>query len=137
MPYLLSEEQQQISAEARRLLADAYSPARLRGLQETPGGYDEVFWSAAREMGWTGAAIPEADGGLGLGAVELGLIAVECGRVVAGAPYLSTSFAVAEALRLWGDEDLKARRLPALASAGRRAAFRSSSPQRRRASAVA
>jgi len=116
MPYLLTDEQQQISAEARRLLTDTYSGERLRALLDAPCGHDQAFWAACQEMGWTGAAMPEAYGGLGLGPVELGLIALECGRVVAGAPYLATSYAVAEALRLWGDDDVKAGRLPDLAA---------------------
>ena len=43
MPYLLTDEQQQISAEARRLLTDTYSGDRLRALLETPGGHDQAF----------------------------------------------------------------------------------------------
>lgn len=115
MPYLLTAEQQQIGAEARRLLGDTYSGERLRMLQEAEGGYDQSFWAACGEMGWTGATIPEAYGGLDLRAVDLCLIALECGRVVCGAPYLATSYVLGEALRLWGDEALKAEHLPRLA----------------------
>jgi acyl-CoA dehydrogenase len=116
MPYLLTDEQQQISQEARRLLGERYSGERLKTLLETRGGYDEGFWAACREMGWTAVTVPEAYGGLGLGAVELCLIALECGRVAAGAPFLAASFAVGEAIRLWGDEDAKTRLLPSIAS---------------------
>jgi acyl-CoA dehydrogenase len=116
MPYLLTDEQQQISAEARRLLTDTYSGDRLRTLLETPGGHDQAFWAACQEMGWTGATVPEEYGGLGLSAVDLCLIALECGRVVCGAPYLATSYALGEALRLWGDEDLKSHWLPGVAA---------------------
>ena len=116
MPYLLTDEQQQISAQARRLLTDTFSGARLRALLDAPGGHDQAFWAACQEMGWTGATVPEAHGGLGLGAVELGLIALDCGRVVCGAPFLATGYAVGEALRLWGDEGLKASFLPSVAT---------------------
>jgi len=123
MPYLLTDEQQQISAQARRLLTDTFSGARLRALLDTRGGHDQAFWAACQEMGWTGATVPEEHGGLGLGAVELGLVALECGRVICGAPYLATGYALGEALRLWGDETLKASYLPSLATGELKAAI--------------
>jgi acyl-CoA dehydrogenase len=116
MPYLLTPEQQQISDEARRLLSQTYSSETLKRLLEQDGAYDEAFWASCRDMGWTGVTIPEEYGGLGLSAVELCLILQECGRVVCGAPYLTTSFAVGEALRLWGDEAARTALLPGLAA---------------------
>src|SRR5207244_2768229 len=44
------------------------------------------------------------------------ILALECGRVVAGAPFLWTSFGVTEALRLWGDVAVKSALLPAFAA---------------------
>ena len=114
MPFLLSDEQQQISREARKLLTDLYSGARLRACLESKGAYDEVFWSACQEMGWTGVTVPEAYGGLALSPVELCLIAQECGRALGGAPFLAGSFAVGDAVRLWGDETGKNAYLPGM-----------------------
>jgi acyl-CoA dehydrogenase len=74
-------------------------------------------------MGWTAITVPEAYGGLGLGPVELGIIAEECGRVACGAPFLTTSFAVSEAVRLWGDERLKQDMLPRIAGGDHIGAF--------------
>ncbi|HET6971871.1 MAG TPA: acyl-CoA dehydrogenase family protein [Phenylobacterium sp.] len=116
MPFLFTDEQRQISREARRLLSEIYSGERLKALLETEGGFDHAFWAACQEMGWTGITVAEAHGGLGLSAVELCLIALECGRVAAGAPFLATSYAVSEALRLWGDAELSAAHLPGLAT---------------------
>lgn len=116
MAFLFDDDHRQIVQEAERVLAAGYSPDRLRELLEQTGAYDETFWSACCEMGWTGIAIAEAHDGLGLGPIELGLTAQMAGRFAAGAPFLSTSFGVTEALRLHGSDALKARHLPAMAS---------------------
>lgn len=116
MAFLFDDDHRQIVQEAERVLAAGYSPDRLRELLEQTGAHDETFWSACREMGWTGIAVAESHEGLGLGPIELGLTAQMAGRFVAGAPFLSTSFGVTEALRLHGSDDLKALHLPGLAS---------------------
>jgi acyl-CoA dehydrogenase len=107
MPHLYTDEQRQIRSEARRFLEQSYSGERLKALLLTRGRYDDDFRRACHDMGWTAIAVPETYGGLGLGPVELGLIAEECGRVACGAPFLTTTFAVSEAVRLWGDEALR------------------------------
>ncbi|HWU78820.1 MAG TPA: acyl-CoA dehydrogenase family protein, partial [Caulobacter sp.] len=96
MAFLLDDDQRQIVREAERLLADGFSPDRLRDLLERTGGHDEVFWTACREMGWTAITVAEEHGGLDLGPVELCLTTQIAGRFAAGAPFLSTSFGVSE-----------------------------------------
>lgn len=123
MPHLYTDEQRQIRSEARRLLEEGYSGERLKTLLTTQGRYDGDYWRACRDMGWTAITVPEAYGGLGLGPIELGIIAEECGRVACGAPFLTTSFAVSEAVRLWGDEALKQDVLPQIAGGGLVGAF--------------
>ena len=115
MPHLYTDEQRQIRVEARRLLEEHYSGERLKALLTAQGRYDDDVWRACRDMGWTAITVAEAHGGLGLGPIELGIIAEECGRVAFGAPFLTTSFAVSEAVRLWGDETLKQDVLPQIA----------------------
>lgn len=119
MPYLYSDEQNQIREEVRRALAGTVDAAKLRALLETQGEYDTAFWQAARDMGWTAMGIAEEDGGLGLSLIETLIIAEETGRVVAGAPFLATAFAAAHALKLGGRSDL----LRALASGKQTAAL--------------
>ena len=46
-----------------------------------PGGYEAALWrQISGELGWSGLAIPEADGGAGLGWVELCILQEEQGR---------------------------------------------------------
>jgi acyl-CoA dehydrogenase len=105
MPYLYSDEQKQIREEVRRFLAATSTPAKLRELLERPGAYDEAFWNAARQMGWTAMAIAEADGGLGMGLVDSLIVAEECGRALAGAPFLASGFAATHVLAAIGNPD--------------------------------
>ncbi|WP_395649777.1 acyl-CoA dehydrogenase family protein [Brevundimonas sp.] len=115
MAFLFDDDHRQIVQEAERVLSAGFSPERLRDLLETTGAVDDAFWSTCAEMGWTGIAIEEDHGGLGLGPIELGLTAQMAGRFAVGAPFLTTGFGVAEALRLHGTDDLKSAHLPGLA----------------------
>lgn len=123
MPHLYSDEQLHIRNEARRLLEAHYSGERLKTLLTSSGRYDENFWSDCRDMGWASVTIPEAYGGLDLTPLELCIIAEECGRVTCGAPFLTTGFAVGEALRLWGDEASRQSLLPRVADGSLIGAF--------------
>lgn len=105
MSLVHDEQQQAIAEQARRALEAIRDDRALLALLEAPGRHFEPFWQTARQQGWCGIAIPEAQGGLGLGLVELGLVAHQCGRNLAGAPFLTSSLGVARALVSLGDED--------------------------------
>ena len=116
MSILYDEGQEAIAGESRRIAEARSDKARLLGLIEQTGAYDDTFWQTAIEQGWTGLAIPEEFGGLGLSLVELGIVAQACGGPIAGAPFLTTNDGAAHAL-LGGENDaLKAQWLPRLAS---------------------
>src|SRR6202012_5564456 len=68
------------------------------------------------ELGWLGTAIPENYGGLGLGYLELCVIAEELGRALAPVPFSSTAYLFAEALLQAGNEEQKSKYLPKLAT---------------------
>lgn len=116
MSILHDEGQEAIAAQTRKILAGQADKARLLALLETPGEYDVSFWRTAVEQGWTGLAIPQAHGGMGLGLVELGLVAEATGAATAGAPFLAGNHAACVALLGGCDEDARSRWLPALAS---------------------
>jgi alkylation response protein AidB-like acyl-CoA dehydrogenase len=67
-------------------------------------------------MGWTGTAIPEEYGGLGLGMLELCVIAEELGRSLAPTPFSSSIYLFAEFIKNYGSEDQKKKFLPLIAS---------------------
>jgi alkylation response protein AidB-like acyl-CoA dehydrogenase len=116
MSILYDEGQQAIANESRRILEAHVATEALLPLLETQGAIFAPFWTIAREQGWTAVALPEAYGGLGLGLVELGLVALQAGRSLSGAPFLTASFGTARAILDHGDEALKQQWLPRLAS---------------------
>lgn len=122
-----SEDQQFLKDQARRFLEERCPPKVVRGVLEAPEqGYDRALYQAIAEMGWIGAAVPEAYGGLGLGRVELCALAEELGRALAPTPFASTVYFAIEALLLAGDEAQKSRLLPQLASGATVACFATS-----------
>ena len=61
---------------------------------DAPSGYDEGTWSAMAEQGWLAIEVPEDEGGLGLGAVEVAVLCEEIGRRLVAAPFLSSVVAL-------------------------------------------
>ncbi len=61
---------------------------------DAPSGYDEAVWSAMADQGWLAIELPEDDGGLGLGMVELAVLCEEIGRRLVAAPFLPTIVAL-------------------------------------------
>lgn len=115
MPFLLDDDHRQIVQEAERIMADGWSPDALRDLLETPGAFDDGFWTTCRDMGWTGIAIDETHDGLALGPIALCLTAQVVGQFACGAPFLSTGYGISEALRLTAPAALADAWLPKLA----------------------
>jgi alkylation response protein AidB-like acyl-CoA dehydrogenase len=111
-----SDEQKQLREEARRFLADRCPTTAVRAVLEGSHSYDKALWKGLAEMGFLGAAIPEEYGGVGLGHLELCVIAEELGRALAPVPMASSIYLAAEALMSAGSEDQKSSWLPRLAS---------------------
>jgi alkylation response protein AidB-like acyl-CoA dehydrogenase len=111
-----SDDQKSLKDQARKFLADkASSKVTRRVLDDASVSFDEALWRGVAEMGWLGAAIPEEHGGLGLGKLELCVLAEEIGRAVAPIPFSSTVYFFAEALMLAGSDAQKAALLPKVA----------------------
>jgi alkylation response protein AidB-like acyl-CoA dehydrogenase len=112
-----SDDQKQLKDQARKVLADKSSTKAVRAVLETEAvSFDKGLWDAVAELGWLGVSIPEAYGGLGLGKLELCVLAEEMGRALAPIPFGSTLFYFTEALLLAGSEAQKQAVLPNVAS---------------------
>lgn len=116
MSMLYDEGHEAIANESRRVLDARMDKGRLLSLLECVGQYDEAFWSTAVEQGWSALAIAEEHGGLGLGLLELGLVAQASGAGTAGAPFLTPTYGVAHAIEDSGDQSARSAWLPRLAS---------------------
>jgi alkylation response protein AidB-like acyl-CoA dehydrogenase len=112
-----SDDQKHLKDEARRFLDDRAPLSVARAVLEDPSvGYHPALWRGVAELGWCGAAIPEAYGGLGMGYVDLCALAEELGRALAPIPFASSIYLFAEALQIAGSEAQKLELLPAVAS---------------------
>ncbi len=91
MDFSLSDEQQAIADLSTQLLTDQATPTRIKELENTDElVFDRDLWAKLAEANLLGVAIPEANGGLGFGPVELGLLLEQVGRTVAPVPVLAT-----------------------------------------------
>ena len=81
----LSEEQLLLQQSAQDFFADHGAPAKVRASLAAGAAPDAGLWRSIAELGWAQIPVPEAQGGLGLGLVELELL-----QEAAGASLLPT-----------------------------------------------
>jgi alkylation response protein AidB-like acyl-CoA dehydrogenase len=112
MDFDLSEDQKEIKAVARELLAARSPFAKVREAAES-ATYDEALWRELVDLGWPGIAVSEQRGGQGLGIVELAVLLEELGYACSAVPFLSTAVAAAVIDRAGTDEQ-RERWLPGL-----------------------
>mgnify|MGYP005630976687 FL=1 len=123
MNFEFSADQMQLKDIARKFLEKEESVKRARNVLEGEASYDEDLWSQIIEMGFTATSIPEEYGGLGLGYLELCVIAEELGRSLAPTPFSSSVYLASEAVLNFGDDSTKQVYLPALAAGEKIGAF--------------
>jgi acyl-CoA dehydrogenase len=116
MNFDLSDEQKMLAEQARGLLGERSTPDRLRSLIDSGAEWDEPLWREIAEMGFLGAGIGEAHGGLGMTELDLGVISEEMGRANVALPFFSSIVLAADAIQLAGSDAQKAAWLPRLAS---------------------
>lgn len=116
MNFDFSDDQKMLRDQAHKFLTEKCTSKNVRAVLQGGQGHDAGLWKAIAEMGWMGTAIPENYGGLGLGYLELCVIAEELGRVLAPVPFSSTVYLFAEALLIAGSEEQKTRLLPKVAA---------------------
>ncbi|MBB4097724.1 acyl-CoA dehydrogenase family protein [Sphingomonas kyeonggiensis] len=101
MPLYLNDDQTMLRDTAKDFVATEAPVAHMRALRDANDatGFSRPLWKQFAEMGFTGILIPEADGGLGLGHVEAGVVLEEIGRNLSPSPFLATAVAAVEALK--------------------------------------
>ena len=119
MALVLNEEQGMLRDSVNAFLSERAPVAHLRKLRDSRDaiGFDRQLWRAFAEQGYSAILVPEAHGGLGLGAVEAGIIAEALGRTLTPTPFLSTAVLAARTLARAGSQAQQAELLPAIAAA--------------------
>ncbi|MFM5948075.1 MAG: acyl-CoA dehydrogenase family protein [Novosphingobium sp.] len=116
MPLYHTEDQAMLADTARGFMADEGNIAKqLRHYRDIncKDGFGHALWKQFAELGFTGILVSEADGGLGMGNVEAGIVLEEIGRNLTPSPFLTSSVMAATAIAAASD-DLKGRYLPGL-----------------------
>ena len=116
MPLFYNEDQAMLLDTVKPFIAEAAPIKHLRSLRDSNDatGFSRDLWKQFAEMGFTGIMVPEANGGLGLGHVEAGIVLEEIGRNLTPSPMLTTAVAAVEALKASGK--LSGEWLPKIAS---------------------
>ncbi|MGB3167328.1 MAG: acyl-CoA dehydrogenase family protein [Alteraurantiacibacter sp.] len=101
MPLYLSDDQKMLADTVRPFMAEKAPVSHLRALRDADdrAGFCRDLWREFGEMGFTGVLVDEADGGLGLGHVEAGIVLEEIGRNLTPSAFLGTAVGAVEALR--------------------------------------
>lgn len=116
MNFEFSEDQLFIREQAAGFLREQCTTERVRQTLDGEQAYDQDLWQQVVDLGWPAMAIPEAYGGLGLGYLELCVIAEELGRVVAPIPFSSSVYLATELLKSAASEAQKTEYLGKLAA---------------------
>jgi len=116
MNFDFSDDQKMLKEQVNKFLTNKCGYDVVRRVLENDELYAKEVWDGLVEMGVTGTAIPEEYGGLGLGALELCVVAEELGKFAAPVPFSSSVFLASEAIKLAGSEEQKKKYLPKLAA---------------------
>jgi alkylation response protein AidB-like acyl-CoA dehydrogenase len=102
MAMTLNDDQAMLRESARDFMKSEAPTTHFRKYRdmECKDGFSHDLWKQFAQMGFTGILIPETDGGMGMGHVEAGIVLEEIGRNLSPSPFLSTSVAAVEGLKL-------------------------------------
>ena len=126
-----SDEQRLLRESADRFVNETYTADHRRRVAGDPLGFSAEIWKQFAELGWLALPIAEAHGGLGGGAVEVGILMEAFGRGLVSEPYLSTVVIGASLISECGTDAQKQALLPDIADGSLVLAFAHSERQAR------
>lgn len=88
MDFRFSDEQDMLRDLAREILEKEVSLELLKQVEAEGDGFAPGLWASLAEANLLGLAVPEANGGMGFGFLELCILLGEVGRSIAPAPVL-------------------------------------------------
>ena len=123
MDLTLSDEQRLLRESADRFVGETYTADHRRKTAAEPNGFSAATWKQFADLGWLALPIAEEHGGLGGGAVDIGILMEAFGRGLVAEPYLSTVVIGAGLIAACGSEAQKAALLPKVAEGALLLAF--------------
>jgi alkylation response protein AidB-like acyl-CoA dehydrogenase len=108
-----SDEQRLLQDSVTRFLAEKYRPDDRRRHAGEADGFSRDMLRAIADLGWLGLGVPEEHGGLGGGAIEVGIVMAGIGRALVLEPCLQILIC-ARLISALGSEAQRERWLPTL-----------------------
>ncbi|MDX2170214.1 MAG: acyl-CoA dehydrogenase [Deltaproteobacteria bacterium] len=121
MLFSLTDEQQLLRDSAAAFVRDHSSLKRIRTLRDSQDadGFSRALWKEMAGLGWLGIPFAEADGGLGLGLKELGLVLEELGKGLMPEPIIASLLLGGMAIARGGSDAQRGELLPGLIAGDR------------------
>ena len=118
MALILNEDEKLLSESADGFFGEKAPIAALRKLRDerSEDGIDRALWAEMAAMGFAGVMIPEEHGGVDMGHMAAGLIAMEMGKNLTASPFLSSAVLAATGIKTAGSDAQKSEWLPKIAS---------------------
>jgi alkylation response protein AidB-like acyl-CoA dehydrogenase len=116
MDFEFSADQELLRETVRRFVSEQAPISYVREHFDDDRGTSAAVWEGLADLGVTGLLAPEAQGGAGMGMVDVAVVAEELGRGVHPGPFTSSAVAAISAISLAGDEREQAYLLPELVS---------------------
>lgn len=113
MDFDFTEDQESLRDAVRRFVDKDYDFERRRAIVKA-GGFSREAWDGLVGLGLSALVVPEAHGGLGLGAVDAMVVMEELGRGIVMEPYAQAAL-VAPAVLAQAPADVQAAWLPRIA----------------------
>ncbi len=98
MDFDFSDEQEMLRDSVRKWVDKGYDLERRRAIVKA-GGFSADAWREIADLGLTGLQVPEAQGGLGFGAVEAMVVMEELGRGIVLEPYAAVALVAVSLLK--------------------------------------
>jgi alkylation response protein AidB-like acyl-CoA dehydrogenase len=115
MNFDFSDDQNVLRDEVRKFLVKESPVAAARRVIDEGASHAEAAWRGLGSLGVTTLMLPENCGGIGLGALELCVVAEEVGRQLGALPLASTLYLAAQAVLLGASGAQQQRWLPRVA----------------------
>jgi alkylation response protein AidB-like acyl-CoA dehydrogenase len=131
MDLTLSDEQRMLRESADRFVTETYNADHRKRSANDPRGFSADIWKQFADLGWLALPIREDHGGLGAGAIEIGILMEAFGRGLVSEPYLSTVVIGASLIAECGSESQEQALLPQIADGSLYLAFAHSERQAR------
>ena len=119
MDFALTDEQQQLQDAVQRFVRGRYGFEFRKSVMRSADGLDRGIWQGLAELGLLGLRVPEAQGGMGLGAIETALAMQAAGPALLIEPWLDVGVTAATVLAAAGDGAAADALLPAIAGGER------------------